>query len=818
MYGRTRAHNAKARLADSYTELLHQIWAGSGDTPLQHVGLYDIIRPLAQGSFGTVYLAAHRLTRTKVVLKSAPKDQPNLVREIYHHRQFRHPHIATLYEVIVTENTVWLAMEYCPGNELFQYLVDHGRLKQDQVKRIFSQLAGAVAYTHSRNCAHRDLKLENTLLDNDMNVKLVDFGFTREYQSRVMLETVCGTVCYMAPEMISRSKYHGHSVDIWSLGVILYTLLYGEMPFEEETDDETKEKILFSEPSYGDPSVPLPAQQLVRRMLSKDPNERPSLTQILETPYLEEFACTQRSILANILKEQKPFSTKSEKRLLRALKAAHFDLHEIAVSVTSRKCDALSALWELSLAKQIKADAKRSHRPSLSIPKYVRRDISLIGDQPRPKSPFFRSSVIESNSEPPTPNSTSPLKQKHRSLSNSAPMVKIGQRDDRRIVTAPSSPVARLSFSGNGNADVPLSDIVEPATKTQSATISEPINESCAVDEHESTNEHSRQLEPAPSIFVEQAPMSPNPSVRSTRSSVLTKTRELKSHLKTAIMRFVIVGAASRKKNSKSTDLINVDSDNSDSASSGQKYAHVTGLRSMTSSGNSLIPERTITGQSSSPGKSSNLRFASTATAATATTAQSPQSLQTGSPTAQSATSHSRYSRGLSSPHGRKSPMLQQRPVSQISTLTNFSQLSFASSTNTTTNGTPAKKSHRPLYARRSTSSSISSLVSKTHYRSRSSCSSASVHSTNSNPDDRTQVNGSSTPVPTAATPPSASVSSPVLRHTDHRSRKFHESAVFSTSAISVSKRRRSPFAGMYRRKSTQRTSRVIEEDLQEIE
>ena len=124
-----------------------------------------------------------------MVLKSAKKDDVNLAREIHHHRQFLHPHIARLYEVIVTENLVWLVLEYCPGrtrnlyrcvgitedllgDELYNYLLRHGAIPVDKVQKIFTQLVGAVLYVHILSCVHRDLKLENILLDKNENVKL----------------------------------------------------------------------------------------------------------------------------------------------------------------------------------------------------------------------------------------------------------------------------------------------------------------------------------------------------------------------------------------------------------------------------------------------------------------------------------------------------------------------------------------------------------------------------------------------------------------------------------------------------------------------
>ncbi|KAK5239480.1 hypothetical protein LTR40_014478, partial [Exophiala xenobiotica] len=177
----------------------------------------------------------------QVVLKASNKEDGNLAREIHHHRQFIHPHIARLYEVIITETHVWLALEYCPGDELYNYLCQNGALPVETVQKIFTQLVGAVAYIHSKSCVHRDLKLENVLLDKHDNVKLCDFGFTREYEGKAnYLQTFCGTVCYSAPEMLKGEKYAGEKVDVWSLGIILYALLKGELPFDEDDDAATK--------------------------------------------------------------------------------------------------------------------------------------------------------------------------------------------------------------------------------------------------------------------------------------------------------------------------------------------------------------------------------------------------------------------------------------------------------------------------------------------------------------------------------------------------------------------------------------------------
>ena len=120
-----------------------------------------------------------------------------LTREIHHHRRLHHPHVCKLYEVIATESHIWLVTELCSGGELFDYLAEKGRLSEEESKTIFGQLCLAVAYIHEKGVVHRDLKLENVLLDERIRVKLGDFGFTREFERGALLDTYCGTTGYV---------------------------------------------------------------------------------------------------------------------------------------------------------------------------------------------------------------------------------------------------------------------------------------------------------------------------------------------------------------------------------------------------------------------------------------------------------------------------------------------------------------------------------------------------------------------------------------------------------------------------------------------
>jgi serine/threonine protein kinase len=230
----------------------------------------------------------------------------------------------------VTETLVWLVLEYCPGDELYNYLLQHGKLPVDKVQKTFTQLVGAVCYVHRQSCVHRDLKLENILLDKNENVKLCDFGFTREYEGKAnYLQTFCGTICYSAPEMLKGEKYAGEKVDVWSLGVILYALLCGELPFDDDDDGVTRSKILNHEPNYPD-HIPPDALSLLKSLLSKRPLLRPTLPDILAHPFLAEHAPQQQEILK--VERPEPFTTPLEKETLHRMRSAGVDIDSVIES------------------------------------------------------------------------------------------------------------------------------------------------------------------------------------------------------------------------------------------------------------------------------------------------------------------------------------------------------------------------------------------------------------------------------------------------------------------------------------------------------
>ena len=198
------------------------------------------------------------------------------------------------------------------------------------------------------------------MLDKHEAVKLCDFGFTREYErAKNHLQTFCGTVCYSAPEMLRGEKYAGEKVDVWSLGVILFALLTGELPFDEDDELATKHKILSTEPKYPD-TLPADARALIAKLLSKRPLLRPSLADILADPFLAEHAPAQQAILK--LARPAPFSTPLEKDTLQRMRSAGIDIDRLIENVLAQRMDALTGWWALLIEKEERKETRRERK------------------------------------------------------------------------------------------------------------------------------------------------------------------------------------------------------------------------------------------------------------------------------------------------------------------------------------------------------------------------------------------------------------------------------------------------------------------------
>ncbi|XP_061104938.1 serine/threonine-protein kinase MARK2-like isoform X10 [Conger conger] len=256
-----------------------------------HIGNYRLLKTIGKGNFAKVKLARHVLTGKEVAVKIIDKTQLNssslqkLFREVRIMKLLNHPNIVKLFEVIETEKTLYLVMEYASGGEVFDYLVAHGRMKEKEARAKFRQIVSAVQYCHQKCIVHRDLKAENLLLDAEMNIKIADFGFSNEFTLGNKLDTFCGSPPYAAPELFQGKKYDGPEVDVWSLGVILYTLVSGSLPFDGQNLKELRERVLrgkYRIPFY----MSTDCENLLKKFLILNPTKRGSLEQIMKDRWM----------------------------------------------------------------------------------------------------------------------------------------------------------------------------------------------------------------------------------------------------------------------------------------------------------------------------------------------------------------------------------------------------------------------------------------------------------------------------------------------------------------------------------------------------
>lgn len=210
---------------------------------IERIGDYVLEQTIGTGSFGKVKRACHEPTgcsvAIKIISKENIKEKPDVYmkikREINNLRKFRHPHIIKLYEVLETDTDIYLVMEFVNGGELFDYIIQSGRLSEDEGRHFFQQMISAVGYCHKLKVAHRDLKPENLFLSsNKSSLKIGDFGLSNIMQDGEFLKTSCGSPNYAAPEVIDGKYYSGEEIDVWSSGIILYAIVTARLPFDDD--------------------------------------------------------------------------------------------------------------------------------------------------------------------------------------------------------------------------------------------------------------------------------------------------------------------------------------------------------------------------------------------------------------------------------------------------------------------------------------------------------------------------------------------------------------------------------------------------------
>lgn len=284
------------------------------------IGDWDFIRTIGAGSMGKVKLARHNATGEKCAVKIVPRAAklyqrahandaaPNLAEEAaQRQKEFEkevardkrtiregalgrllfHPHICRLYEMVPMTNHYYMLFEYVEGGQLLDYIVSHGSLSEKYARKFARGVASALDYCHKNNVVHRDLKIENIMINQKGDIKIIDFGLSNLYSPKSLLKTYCGSLYFAAPELLSAKPYTGPEVDVWSFGVVLYVLVCGKVPFDDPVVSVLHEKIKRGHVEY--PSfISKECVSLLSRMLVVDPTKRASLHEVIQHPWMSK--------------------------------------------------------------------------------------------------------------------------------------------------------------------------------------------------------------------------------------------------------------------------------------------------------------------------------------------------------------------------------------------------------------------------------------------------------------------------------------------------------------------------------------------------
>lgn len=257
-----------------------------------NIGSYQIQQTIGSGAFSTVVLVKNIKTGQYYACKIIPFQklyQMNMMErfecEIRVMQQLHHPNIVQFSDLIKDKDYCYIIMEFCSNGELLKYILDYGKLSEDQARPIIIQVLQALDYIHRMHITHRDLKPENILIDSRGNVKISDFGLSRFFSDNYLVKTPCGSPCYASPECLSGYQYNGSTTDLWSLGVIFFVMVTGKLPWTCCNKIE-----LYHQICSGDYTIPdyisKPCASLIRGLLTVSPNHRLTAQQALAHPWV----------------------------------------------------------------------------------------------------------------------------------------------------------------------------------------------------------------------------------------------------------------------------------------------------------------------------------------------------------------------------------------------------------------------------------------------------------------------------------------------------------------------------------------------------
>lgn len=266
----------------------------TNELPPTTLEFYKFVKLIGKGAFGKVTLGIHKLTGKQVAIKTIEKSymkdefsKRKVFQEVYLLKKIKHSNVIRLLEVFESSNHLLMVMEYAGGGDLLRLIKRRGSLEETDAKFIFKQIVYGLAHIHCRSVIHRDVKLDNILLDCEKGVKICDFGVSKLVKKGQRVREQCGTPAYLAPEIISDEGYEGWFVDIWSLGVLLYAMLCGTVPFKAPNIEELHGLILKGDFDFSK-DLTDQAKHLIKSMIHLVPVKRLTIPEILSHPWLKE--------------------------------------------------------------------------------------------------------------------------------------------------------------------------------------------------------------------------------------------------------------------------------------------------------------------------------------------------------------------------------------------------------------------------------------------------------------------------------------------------------------------------------------------------
>ena len=252
----------------------------SKEQNIKIIGDYYLKQTIGSGTFSKVKLGINKYSNEKVAIKLLKKskiiekdDLERILREMSIYKEISHENVIEIFNMFETNEYYMIIMKYYEGGELFNYIVDNDRLSEEESAFFFYQIINGIEYIHSKGITHRDLKPENLLLDKEKKLKIIDFGLSNYFNGENLLKTPCGSPCYASPEMVSGNKYSGFKIDIWAIGIILYAMLCGYLPFEDDDNNILFQKILNCKLEYPRFLSKL-SIDIINKILVTDPNKR----------------------------------------------------------------------------------------------------------------------------------------------------------------------------------------------------------------------------------------------------------------------------------------------------------------------------------------------------------------------------------------------------------------------------------------------------------------------------------------------------------------------------------------------------------------